>query len=542
MDFLDLYYRSVKEFSDKTHFDKDNLKSLKTISHSSSDKDRIETKRAKCIIEEDWIVAIEKGLPYIKKAIDEGRQFIANEGNVVPIEKIKRVSKASTVHLAKHSNLITRLPENESENIIPDKLFMEEKLNEFAVYENRFLYMLLVYLRDFVDIRAEKIEELGRSYFSDFSINKNVKFNKRYLNCEIKFSEQNYNYIENFSDEKTKGLMNRIEDIQHLVLSYLSTELMETVSKVAMIKPPIIKTNVLKMDVNFKNAVALYEFLSEYNKDGYAIEEIKTTIKPFSEELAFTVGDIVNMFSYLSYSYGGGMYEKLREKYLFDEEKNKKEKEESVKREIERLKKQANKSGKTLEEYLYLLEKRNEALQRDSDLLKASVIREKKLTESLNNLESKNKVLKENIVTLEADNEKTKTLLEETIENSEKKIEKISLELNEKLVEQQKQSDELYEKMEKNLLNLNSELNEEIVFLKARINGMLKKYGEICEGTDDYSSKESFLLLEKEYYAFVSFFEEKWKEVKKKIKVKHLGKKIVKSENLRKENKDNEEE
>jgi hypothetical protein len=47
---------------------------------------------------------------------------------------------------------------------------------------------------------------------------------------------------------------------------------MECVSKVAMLKPPITKTNILKMDNNFKAAVALYDYLLSYHKDGYSFE------------------------------------------------------------------------------------------------------------------------------------------------------------------------------------------------------------------------------------------------------------------------------
>ena len=53
--------------------------------------------------------------------------------------------------------MITHVPEEEGDNIVPDKLYMVEKLSDYAVYENRFLFMLLSYLRDFIQYRLEKI-------------------------------------------------------------------------------------------------------------------------------------------------------------------------------------------------------------------------------------------------------------------------------------------------------------------------------------------------------------------------------------------------
>ena len=44
---------------------------------------------------------MEKGLVHIEKAIKEERQFIRSNGEVLPIEKIKHVSKESIEHLAK---------------------------------------------------------------------------------------------------------------------------------------------------------------------------------------------------------------------------------------------------------------------------------------------------------------------------------------------------------------------------------------------------------------------------------------------------------
>ena len=105
--------------------------------------DALTVTRVECTVDEAWIRAIEAGLVHIEKAIREDRQFIYSNGEVIPIEKVKHVSKDSVEHLARHAELITREPEGE--DIIPDKLYTVERLSDYAVYENRFLYMLLCY-------------------------------------------------------------------------------------------------------------------------------------------------------------------------------------------------------------------------------------------------------------------------------------------------------------------------------------------------------------------------------------------------------------
>lgn len=591
MDFLDLYYQAFKQLRGKTFGDKDNNKTLKTIKQSNSDKDFLETKRSRCIIKEDWILAIEEGLPFIQKAIDEGRQFITNEGNVVPIERIKRVSKASTSHLARHSNLITHLPKD-GEDVIPDQLFMEEKLSEFAVYENRFLYMLLCYLRDFVNIRYDKIEELGNSYFADFYTNRSVRFNKRTLFFELKFKDENLNDQNNLADAETKTLMERIEDIRHTVISLLSTELMEVVSKAPVIKPPITKTNVLKMDTNFKRAVALYEFVSEYPDDGYVVEEIKNTIKPFTDDLSYEFADVVNITSFLTYSYGNNLNAILKKRAEEEEKRKQKELEELERQEVERLKKIANKQGKTLEQYMLLLEKRNAKLQKDSDDLKKALQQIAQLTSQLENVSKKNAILSAQVNDLTAENKRITTELEQTIAKHEEEINAINRAHEEEIIclnneHEQQMREQEYEYESKintqkieyegkissqkseyeerlstqkieyenqistqradlerklsdkvgevtNTLNEKQKyfdkelerLNQENTFANARIKGLLYDKG-IQEEDSNYTEKDKFIELEKEYLAFMEFFEREWKKTKKKIKKDYLGKKIL---------------
>ena len=177
MNQLDVYYRALLKYRELTQKNKDCIAAVKSTAAADTDSDKIVLTRKHCIVEEDWVDAIEEGLKYIEKAIAEERQFIRSNGEVVPIEKVKNVSKDSVVHLAKHSDLITR--ETPGEDIIPDHLYTVEKLNDYAVYENRFLYMLLCYLRDFITLRYNNILKLSNTYNGTMTMNKVIKTPKR---------------------------------------------------------------------------------------------------------------------------------------------------------------------------------------------------------------------------------------------------------------------------------------------------------------------------------------------------------------------------
>jgi hypothetical protein len=69
-------------------------------------KDIFQRIKNEIIIEDDWITFTESKIKYVEAAVFENRQFIREEGEVLPIERIRKVSPSSVSHLAKHSDYI----------------------------------------------------------------------------------------------------------------------------------------------------------------------------------------------------------------------------------------------------------------------------------------------------------------------------------------------------------------------------------------------------------------------------------------------------
>ena len=172
MNQLDVYYRGLLEYRQLTTANRECTVLRGAMASANPENDIIEIQRVLCTVDEEWVKTIEEGLIPIEKAIREERQFIRSNGEVVPIEKVRHVSRESVEHLAKHSDLITRF--DEGEDIIPDQLYTVERLSDFTVYENRFLYMLLCYLRDFVLLRYNAILDLTTRYDGKIEMNKTL--------------------------------------------------------------------------------------------------------------------------------------------------------------------------------------------------------------------------------------------------------------------------------------------------------------------------------------------------------------------------------
>ena len=98
----------------------------------------------------EWIEAFEAAMPYVVKAIDEQRRFIESFSEIRRVDQARKTTVDSVRHLAEHSNLISRV---QGEDIIPEKILIVEREDNYAIYENRFLFTLVQQMNLFLNQR-----------------------------------------------------------------------------------------------------------------------------------------------------------------------------------------------------------------------------------------------------------------------------------------------------------------------------------------------------------------------------------------------------
>ncbi len=593
MNILDIYYRALKEYRKETLENTLCEKDRKAIVQANADGDKLNTTKYLCVIDEEWITKIEEGLEFVEKAVQEERQFIRVNGEVVPIEKVKRISKDSVEHLAKHSEMITHVPENEGDTVVPDKLYMVEKLSDYAVYENRFLYMLLCYLRDFIQYRLEKIETLRRTYISDFSVNKTIETKKRTFTIDTKIYEKRLDNPYPIADARSSSMVTRIENCQSIVNMLLETDLMVQVAKTPMIKPPIVKTNVLKMNNNFKRALALYDYIASYKGEGFSYEEVNSNYAPFSENLADELAESFLLTAFSAYKVGNNIEDILETAYKEEEKRRKEEENKKLEERIKRLKKRALESNKTLEEYVALLDERNKILERDSEELalvrqeiatlnyriEVITLEKKELNRRFSELSSRidekdveiaqlnqkyiedttalKNAHEQELQTVKADCEgqiEAKSLefankMQETISGYETQANELK-EQKQRLEEEARAVKEKSDGLDAEIAKREKEIDEKLrtdydaktKSAKKTANDALKELalvrGELdgiraaqgkLQPSTDYASRERFVELQEAYVAFEKFFKAQWKITKKEIRKQVLWKKREKT-------------
>lgn len=380
MQQADAYYRAFLAYRAAVSEQRECLRDRNAMTEAGGSGE-LSVTRMVCTVDEAWINAIEAGLIHVEKAIKEERQFIYSNGEVIPIEKVKQVSKDSVEHLARHAELISRATEGEM--LIPDELYTVERLSDYAVYENRFLYMLLCYLRDFVTIRYRRILELTNRYAGALTAESTVETYGRRLSVKLALSEERQDDPCLRARNTVKDLLDRMDLILKTVTAFLATPLMESAGKAALLKPPITKTNVLKMDNNFKGAMALYEYIIAYEGDGYTVTEDIQSLDPFAEA-GEDMAELALLTSHLTHRYGLGLTDELKLAYERDEEARRLVELSRQAELVEALRRRWADDPAGREDYILALEKQTRSLSREVERLSPLYreLDERKMTEA----------------------------------------------------------------------------------------------------------------------------------------------------------------
>lgn len=526
---LDIFYRALIDYRKQTKQHRECAAQRGAVAKADAARDKLVMTRTSCVVDEDWIGAIEEGLPFIGKAIDEERQFIRSNGEVEPIEKVKHTSRESVEHLARHSNFITR--EQQGEDVVPDRLYTVERLNDYTVYENRFLYMVLCYLRDFVSLRYNKILELTNTYTGDLVLDKTVNFGKQRISYQASLNEERKDDPYLREHNPSKSAIDRIDLVLRSVYFYLHTPLMTEVGKVDKLKPPISKTNVLRMDKNFKRVVELYEFIIAYNKDGFTVVKEEKSLAPFREDIADELAETVLLASFLAYEHGLGLEEELAVSYANEEQRRREEEERKKLARIEAFRRGIAEEGVTPEEYMLLLEERNRKLEADSEELKLRRAEIEKQKETIASLEGRIREHQNEVAMLnemhgkevfelngqieslrqegEAEREAHRAAMREAESRAFEEIARIDRECREKIAEEEKQVEAAHAETE--------EKQRALDYSNARLNALRSQYGLVGED-EDFTTEASFDELEREYIAFRVFYDKQWKKTKRRIR------------------------
>lgn len=233
--------------------------------------------------DDHWIFAIESYYPYVDKILRNYKSALRVEEEVVIVEKAKKTTSRTVRHLAANTHLL-KLPDKDQPRteVMPKKLLVEFSEDEFGIYENRFVATLIQRLVDFVsrrmrileeDVNTKKIKELNNTI--ELSID-----NSKY---EINIDLREVQTIDQGKiEEDNQKLLARAQELHKKLANALNTEFMKTMRNYRKVKAPIMKTQIILKNTNYRNCYLLWQYLDQYNSLGFElIRDVKQ--KRFNE-------------------------------------------------------------------------------------------------------------------------------------------------------------------------------------------------------------------------------------------------------------------
>ncbi len=226
-------------------------------------------RRVEKLVDETWVNAIEAAVKPMEEIVNNPRNFIVQEEIIVNVALAKRVTPDTIQHLAQHGSMVDEF--DEEEGVRPNRLMEKSKEDSWNTYENRFVYTLLEMTYEFVNKRYEVIfsalnQEEGA--FLKISSQSSSYHEAMDVNVDIRLKQ-----VEDLlsADQKNENIFARIARLHRLLTNFRSSSFAKEVSKYGKIKPPVVRTNAIAKNPNFKACYKLWNFLMAYKDVGYTI-------------------------------------------------------------------------------------------------------------------------------------------------------------------------------------------------------------------------------------------------------------------------------
>ena len=255
---LENYYESIyNELEQKTlndEFGNYVLNRLKTGNKKAYNKTLIENRNFNM----EFLNVIESCYPALLKLLRNPVKSIKYEEEIVNVEKARKVNADTVRHLSSHTHLIKDI---KPEGVVPAKVLATFSEEDLGVYENRFLKSLIKRIEVFLERRYE-VMKVSLDSFEAEHLNYENDFLMSGKNVNVKL-DINIKEVYTKDIESTKADYERLLRIRELIRSLKGTDLMQKLAKAKDVFPPIMKTNMILHNADFKMCYNLWVYLDK---------------------------------------------------------------------------------------------------------------------------------------------------------------------------------------------------------------------------------------------------------------------------------------
>lgn len=229
-----------------------------------------------------WIELIEETLPHLEKIVERPKLNTKVVRNVVPVELAKKIGSESVQHLASHAQFVKTI--DKQGNIIPEKILNIGTEDEYLIYENRMVATLVRHLVLFLTKRYEYIVKYSPlTDVQTLFIKNESDVNDCHVEIETKVVCSRH--ARDNADVDIETYVKRIIYMKKLVETFNHTSFMQMFNKTRDVHLPLLKTNIIRKNPDYKSCARLLTFISGYDKVGisFVVREGYMELTPAEE-------------------------------------------------------------------------------------------------------------------------------------------------------------------------------------------------------------------------------------------------------------------
>lgn len=255
------------------------------------------TVRETKIFDENFLDVVIGAYPSLLKICRDPKKTLAYMQEVVAMEKAKKVDSESIRHLASHTQYIRDI--NEQNEVIPSKILSTYAEDNIGIYENRFIKSLINRVIVFLDTRLKLMDENLESISADeIRYKNNIKLSHRKIDLEMNIKISNEILDET---QKARELFDKTKNALDKYRALKGTGLYQAVAKLKDVVPPIMKTNIILHNPDFKIAYNLWLYIDRTTEVGYNVQSDEKTnddddviLNDFNHIGVFLINDLMH--------------------------------------------------------------------------------------------------------------------------------------------------------------------------------------------------------------------------------------------------------
>lgn len=255
------------------------------------------TVRETKIFDGNFLDVVIGAYPSLLKICRDPKKALAYMQEVVAMEKAKKVDSESIRHLASHIQYIRDI--NEQNEVIPSKILSTYAEDNIGIYENRFIKSLINRVIVFLDTRLKLMDENLESISADeIRYKNNIKLSHRKIDLEMNIKISNEILDET---QKARELFDKTKNALDKYRALKGTGLYQAVAKLKDVVPPIMKTNIILHNPDFKIAYNLWLYIDRTTEVGYNVQSDEKTnddddviLNDFNHIGVFLINDLMH--------------------------------------------------------------------------------------------------------------------------------------------------------------------------------------------------------------------------------------------------------